>query len=307
MIKVDLITGFLGSGKTTFIKKYVNYLITQGEKVAILENDYGAVNVDMMLLDDLKEDVELEMVAGTTDRDCHQRRFKTKLISLGMRGFDRVIIEPSGLFDIDEFYDVLHEEPLDKWYRIENVICIVNAHPEVLSERASYVLASEVVSAGKIILSRVQECSEEEINMTIDTLNTYLRKYKSVRNIEKDVISKKWDDLSDDDFESIRNSHYVFASIVKKYTLNQTFSTLYYLDQQYSLDKLKLLIPELFNEFSILRIKGFVFENNQWYELNSTHDKITIQSVTVGQDVLIIIGENLEKNIIDEKIKEAKN
>ena len=50
MVKIDLITGFLGSGKTTFIKKYAKYLIDQGLNIGILENDFGAVNVDMMLL-----------------------------------------------------------------------------------------------------------------------------------------------------------------------------------------------------------------------------------------------------------------
>ena len=48
MVKIDLITGFLGSGKTTFIKKYAKYLIDSGKNIGILENDYGAVNVDMM-------------------------------------------------------------------------------------------------------------------------------------------------------------------------------------------------------------------------------------------------------------------
>ena len=50
MVKVDLITGFLGSGKTTFIKKYASWLMKQGQNIGILENDFGAVNVDMMLL-----------------------------------------------------------------------------------------------------------------------------------------------------------------------------------------------------------------------------------------------------------------
>ena len=50
MVKIDLITGFLGSGKTTFIKKYAKYLMAQGNHIGILENDYGAINVDMMLL-----------------------------------------------------------------------------------------------------------------------------------------------------------------------------------------------------------------------------------------------------------------
>ena len=54
MVKIDLITGFLGSGKTTFIKKYAKHLIDKGDNIGILENDYGAVNVDMMLLKDLE-------------------------------------------------------------------------------------------------------------------------------------------------------------------------------------------------------------------------------------------------------------
>ncbi len=54
MIKIDLITGFLGSGKTTFIKKYASYLLKKGMNIGILENDFGAVNVDMMLLKNWK-------------------------------------------------------------------------------------------------------------------------------------------------------------------------------------------------------------------------------------------------------------
>ena len=47
MIKVDLITGFLGAGKTTFLLKYAKYLMSQGLKIGILVYDHGAVNVDM--------------------------------------------------------------------------------------------------------------------------------------------------------------------------------------------------------------------------------------------------------------------
>ena len=41
MVQVDLITGFLGAGKTTFLRRYVRYLVQQGHKVCILENDFG--------------------------------------------------------------------------------------------------------------------------------------------------------------------------------------------------------------------------------------------------------------------------
>ena len=74
MIKIDLITGFLGSGKTTFIKKYASYLLKKGMNIGILENDFGAVNVDMMLLQDLMGDnCELEMVSGVVEGNYYDK------------------------------------------------------------------------------------------------------------------------------------------------------------------------------------------------------------------------------------------
>ena len=194
MVKVDLITGFLGSGKTTFIKKYATYLINQGYKVGIIENDFGAVNVDMMLLQDLQSDnCELEMVAGACDKDCHQRRFKTKLISMGMRQFDRILVEPSGIFDVDEFFDILHEEPLTNWYEIGNVFAIVDSSLEKnLSKEASYLLASQVVSAGKVLLSKVDSTSQERINETIQQINLALTSFHGKEIEQSRIKIKKW-------------------------------------------------------------------------------------------------------------------
>ena len=129
MVQVDLITGFLGAGKTTFLRRYVRYLVEQGHNVCILENDFGAVNVDAMLVQDLLGDrCDLETISGGCDCDTHQRRMRTKLIAMAMRGFDRVVVEPSGIFDVDEFFDVLRDDPLDRWYRIGNVIAVPGSH-----------------------------------------------------------------------------------------------------------------------------------------------------------------------------------
>ena len=65
MVQVDLITGFLGAGKTTFLRRYAAYLVAQGHNVCILENDFGAVNVDAMLVQDLLGDhCEIETISG---------------------------------------------------------------------------------------------------------------------------------------------------------------------------------------------------------------------------------------------------
>ena len=118
MVQVDLITGFLGSGKTTFMRHYARYMVQQGWNVCILENDFGAVNVDVMLLQDILGDhCDMESISGGCDCDTHQRRMRTKLIAMAMRGFDRVVVEPSGIFDVDEFFDILRDDPLFKYVR----------------------------------------------------------------------------------------------------------------------------------------------------------------------------------------------
>ena len=51
-MKVDLITGFLGVGKTTFIRRYLEYLEKHGQKAAVIENEFGSVDIDSQLLQD---------------------------------------------------------------------------------------------------------------------------------------------------------------------------------------------------------------------------------------------------------------
>lgn len=309
MIKVDLITGFLGSGKTTFIKKYATYLINQGYKVGIIENDFGAVNVDMMLLQDLQsENCELEMVAGACDKDCHQRRFKTKLISMGMRQFDRVLVEPSGIFDVDEFFDILHEEPLTNWYEIGNVFAIVDSSLEKnLSKEASYLLASQVVSAGKVLLSKVDLTSQERINETIQLINQALTSFHG-KEIESTRIKiKQWKDFEKEDYEELLESGYTNNTIEKLwFDQNEAFQSLYYMNNHFNQEEFIEKIDTIFLDQEcghVMRVKGFYQKDNKWYEMNMTQESKTIQEIPEGQDVIIVIGEELNKIKIDQYFK----
>ena len=307
MVKIDLITGFLGAGKTTFIRNYAEYLMRKGENIGILENDFGAVNVDMMLLQDLEgEHCELEMVSGGCDRDCHRRRFKTKLIAMGMCGYDRVLVEPSGVFDVDEFFDALREEPLDRWYRVENVIAIVDAHlsPE-LSEEADYILASEVANAGKILLSKTEDASAEEKESTIAHLNRALAGVQCSRRVdpEKEIFAKKWEDLTEEGWKAISEGGYRSESWRKMdLSKDEVFQSLYFMDQKMEVERAKSIAKELLKDPScgkIHRVKGFLQEENgQWLELNATARELTVKPVAAGQDVIIVIGEKLDKEKI---------
>lgn len=305
MIKVDLITGFLGAGKTTFIKQYAKYMMDCGYRICILENDYGAVNVDMVLLQELEgEQCGLEMVSGGCDPDCHRRRFKTKLISMGMCGYDRVLIEPSGIFDMDEFFDVLYEEPLDRWYEIGNVIAIVDAKlEEKLSDRSDHLLASETANAGMVIFSRSQEASEEDMEKTLSHVNRAMEKIRCRRRFQKEVFSKPWDLLTEEDWKRISSCGYRLESYEKSVPEDeQGYSSLYYMNVSMAVCELRARVEKLLNDpdcGNIIRVKGFMAaEDGAWIELNATRQSMTIDPIEKGQEVLIVIGEGLAEEKI---------
>lgn len=306
MVKIDLITGFLGAGKTTFIRKYAEYLMDKGLSIGILENDYGAVNVDMMLLQDMSGDnCELEMVAGGCDYDCHRRRFKTKLISMGMCSYDRVIVEPSGIYDVDEFFDVLHEEPLDNWYEIGNVITIVDSKLDNdMSVHSDYMLACQLADAGSVILSRTKEADKSDIDNTIVHLNNALKNVRCSRVLDKEIICKDWDTFTEKDYEKILNSGYVMENYTKLFSQDdEGFQSVYYMNKKFTKDELQKIIKEVMDDKkcgNIFRVKGFMkISDNSWIQLNATHNEIRIEPIDKGQEVIIIIGEELDKQRLD--------
>ena len=311
MVKIDLITGFLGSGKTTFIKKYARYLLDQGLNIGILENDFGAVNVDMMLLKDLEGDhCELEMVSGGCDADCHRRRFKTKLIAMGMCGYDRVIVEPSGIFDMDEFFDILREEPLDQWYEIGSVIAVVDAGLDCgQSEAADYLLASEAAGAGCIVLSKVKNVSAEQTETVKAHLEQAMKKVGCRRSLFGHIIASDWEQFTEEDYQRLMNCGYEPASY-RKTDAAAAFDSLFFMNLELTAEELKEITARLFEEpgfCHILRVKGFVkAEDGRWLELNATRREQTLAVSPDGQEVLIVIGEQLSKETIG-KILKGKN
>ena len=305
MVKVDLITGFLGAGKTTFIRKYARYLMDQGMNIGILENDLGAINVDMMLLHDLEgEQCELEMVSGGCDRDCYKRRFKTKLIAMGMCGYDRVLIEPSGVFDVDDFFDTLYEEPLDRWYKIGNVITVVDAALQTdLSREADYVLASEAADAGCVLLSRSQEVTEEQIQDTIRHLNRALKDIQCKRVLKDEIFVKNWEEFTGEDFQRILTSGYV-AESYQKMSLEDSdiFDSLNFMNHGLSESEMQHTAEQILKDpacGTVLRIKGFCQKQDKtWVELNATHHETLLRKTEAGQEVLIVIGQKLDEERI---------
>lgn len=315
MTKIDLITGILGSGKTTFIRKYASYLINKGERIAILENDFGAVNVDMMILQDLKcDNCTIEMILGGGDHDCHRRRFKTQLISLGMQNFDRVIVEPSGIFDMDEFFDLLYESPLDRWFTVGSVIGITDAEmDDVLSEQMEYLLASESSCCGKLVLSKTEGKSVEELEETAEKVLVHINHSMAEISCDRilrreNILARNWDSFTEKDYEELINAGYVGARYIKKYSPDDIISCVHYF---MNIDIPQELIGKVTDSIlrdeacgRIFRIKGALPCGGDWIKVNATQEKTELSPVKKGQAVLIVIGDYIDKERIDIYLKE---
>lgn len=326
MIKIDLITGFLGSGKTTFIKTYAKHLLDAGQKICLLENDFGAINVDRVMLQDLLgEKCGMEMIVGGDGQEAHQRRMRTKLIAMAMNGYERIIVEPSGIFDVDELFDLLYEEPIDRWYEMGNVLTIVDAGlPDNMTDASDYLLASQCACAGSLIFSRTQLYDVRKQENVLAHINAAMEKIGSKRrfSLQEDVETIPWDQLSQENLESIANAGYVRDSYVKQPVIESgRFASLFCFYLELSEKDLRERINGVFQDpacSGVLRIKGYMHikdgydpdgsqfrcgephggKDGRWIQLNATREAVEITDCGEAQDVLIMIGEALDKNAL---------
>ena len=304
-MKVDLITGFLGAGKTTFLLGYARHLINRGLRIGILEYDYGPVNVDMVLLNSLRgPNCELEMVAAACDEDCLRRRFRTKLIAMAMSGYDRVIIEPSGIFDMDLFLDTLREEPLDSWCEIGSVLTVVNAEPENdFDEESDFVLASEAADAGCILLSRTQLVTPEDIRKTEEHVRSAAERIGCRKKLAE-FLCKDWSTLTAEDYDRLMNAGYQVNDFVKVTAgRKSSFSSVIWLEPAGSPELLTEKVRKLLSDGKyghVLRVKGFVQDKELCYQINATRRTLHTETKRTGPNIVIVIGSGLQ----EEKIRE---
>ena len=209
---------------------------------------------------------------------------------------------------MDEFFDVLRDEPLDRWYALGNVVAIVDARLEdTLSPQAEYLLASEAASAGLVVMSRAQQASRAQAEAVVAHLNRALTACRCPRRFGDDVLCKDWSALTDADWERIDRCGWQQTSYVKlHFDEHEAFTSLYFLELGRTAEQLQRAAHTLLQGAGcghILRIKGFIPENDGWLELNAARDAMTLQPIPNGQEVLIVIGEGLDKAAIEAVVK----
>ena len=324
MKKTDLITGILGAGKTTFITSYARHMAEKGGHVCLIANDYGAISVDRALLEEKNGDLcDIEMVVAG-DPDCQRRRFRTKLISMGMLGYDRVIVEPSGVFDTEEFYNILYDDPIHSWYEIGNVISIVPADiPEDLPENSEYLLADQAATAGLIVVSKVQENDIRDIPRTVRRIRARLQrageKFHCTRDFQTaPVLVRQWENFTEEDWNRVENAGRVSADMVRMHFVEDgSFQSLFYFHVNRSEVEMRALAAELLTDRKrygrVIRIKGFFHdaETHAWMSLNATAEKTEIRPSAAKKDdreeVIIVVGGQMNEKAVGEAFGEIRS
>lgn len=290
--RIDVITGFLGAGKTTFLLRYCQWLRQQGITFAVIENEFGQAGVDASLLQ--SADIAAEEISG----GCVCCTLKTVLYDKLCRlagQVERIVIEPSGLFCGDDLMDILDTPGLQErlqpgmWLGIVDPMCL-----DVLRDEDRAVLADELVWSGSILLSKTQLCTSEELDMA----RTQLRNLLCPVPLLSD---RPWDALDDDDFRqlqaagTVRRAH---ERIQRDHTRQFQSAVLRVSGENADLRQLTQRLQELMDGGwgEILRVKGGVLLGGKPYLVNCTPRCVTVQPAAAGtEDRLNIIGRGLDR------------
>lgn len=305
MIKVDLVTGFLGAGKTTFIRGYVDYLKRRGQHIRIIENEFGEESVDTKLLDD---DIEVSDLAGLCMCCVGKEAFIKMLLSSAEEGCDRIIVEPSGIYDVDEFFEVLSLPKIAEKCEIGTIITIVDLMElEYLLDEAQYLLFTQVLASGIVVISKTDLLVEGMLEDGIDKLNELMEEYGCESGVLAEIMARNLSMLTDDDFDEISDTAYLrLIHDREEFDHNEVFKSAVVGASFEDGDDIRHKILDIFESPScgrVYRIKGFKkAANGKNYEINCTPETIRIAETDVTDDMLVVIGQQLRIADIEEKL-----
>ena len=190
MTKIDIISGFLGAGKTTLIKKLIEEAFT-GEKLVLIENEFGEIGIDGGFLKDSGINIT-EMNSGCI---CCSLvgDFGTALAEvLEKYAPDRIIIEPSGvgkLSDVIKAVLGVKEKVAENSVVLNSFTTVADATKcKMYMKNFGEFYNNQVEHAGTIVLSRTGNMKEDKLQACIDLIRT--------QNTEASIITTPWDQIN---------------------------------------------------------------------------------------------------------------
>lgn len=188
MTKIDIISGFLGAGKTTLIKKLLDEAF-QGEKIVLIENEFGEIGIDGGFLKDAGVEIT-EMNSGCI---CCSLvgDFGTALKKvLADYAPDRIVIEPSGVGKLSDVISAVEGVQKDApELHLNSFVTVVDAtKAKVYMKNFGEFFNNQVEHASAILLSRTQKMTEAKLDGTVRLLRE--------KNDKAAILTTPWDQLT---------------------------------------------------------------------------------------------------------------
>ena len=186
MTKVDIISGFLGAGKTTLIKKLLSEAF-QGDKLVLIENEFGEVSVDGGFLRESGIQVS-ELSSGCIC--CTLVGDFTEALKQVYAQYhpDRILIEPSGVAKLSDVVAAIEDAvQAVPELKLNGFVDVVDATRVKVYLKNIPEYSNQVASAGTIVLSRTQKLTQEKLEAAVALLRE--------KNATAAVITTPWDDL----------------------------------------------------------------------------------------------------------------
>lgn len=183
MVKIDIISGFLGAGKTTLIKKLIKEALN-GEKVVLLENEFGDVGIDGTFMKNAGIEIT-EMNSGCIC--CSLVGDFSKSLQKIIEDFnpERIIIEPSG---VGKLSDVVRAVEDIDGLKVNSSTVVADALKcKMYSKNFGEFYNNQIEHATSVILSRTADISEEKLQKAMEVIRSL--------NKEVPVITTDWDAL----------------------------------------------------------------------------------------------------------------
>lgn len=294
MIKIDIVSGFLGAGKTTFIKKILKELSKTEEKIVIIENEFGEAGIDGRLIRD--DDFKVyEITKGCICCTLKEDFINTLGSIMQMDKPDRIIFEPSGIFIPDVILEQLKGYELSEGCRLNSMVTIIDS-VKYLSQREKYgfFFESQIKHASTMLLSKTDNVSRENI----DEIKKNLFKI----NKGADIVSSAWDKLSLADILMILDGNAKYMPDTGTENTNHLKildfeSTALYTGLEYTKENLKSRLLKLASGDcgEIVRLKGILKQKNGSIDINYVDGdyEITDNTYEIDGGIVSIIGLNL--------------
>ncbi len=186
MTKIDIVSGFLGAGKTTLIKKLLNEAL-KDSKVVLIENEFGEIGIDGGFLKDAGIEIK-EMNSGCI---CCSLvgDFGTSLKEV-MKTYqpERILIEPSGVGKLSDVMKAVQDVIDEHEVVLNSAVAVVDASKcKMYIKNFGEFFINQIEHAGTIILSRTGNISEDKLKKAVELIREY--------NTKATIITTPWDEL----------------------------------------------------------------------------------------------------------------